>query len=60
MSCGTVLIGYYDYLGTRPKNSHMAIIVTGRSFKSNKTEFGNIHGTQFWGILSQGDSHNIR
>ena len=27
---GTVLIGYYDYLGTRPKNSHRPIIVTGR------------------------------
>ena len=26
----TVLIGYYDYLGTRPKNSHRQIIVTGR------------------------------
>ena len=26
----TVLIGYYDYLGTRPKNSHRPIIVTGR------------------------------
>ena len=26
----TVLIGYYDYLGTRPKNSHRLIIVTGR------------------------------
>ena len=24
---GTVLIGYYDYLGTRPKNSHRAIIL---------------------------------
>ena len=27
---GTVLIGYYDYLRTRPKNSHRPIIVTGR------------------------------
>ena len=27
---GTVLIGYYDYLGTRTKNSHRPIIVTGR------------------------------
>jgi len=26
----TVLIGYYDYLGTWPKNSHRPIIVTGR------------------------------
>ena len=26
----TVLIGYYDYLGKRPKNSHRPIIVTGR------------------------------
>ena len=26
----TVLIGYYDYLGTRPKNSHRPVIVTGR------------------------------
>ena len=26
----TVIIGYYDYLGTRPKNSHRPIIVTGR------------------------------
>ena len=26
----TVLIGYFDYLGTRPKNSHRPIIVTGR------------------------------
>ena len=27
---GAVLIGYCDYLGTRPKNSHRPIIVTGR------------------------------
>ena len=26
----TVIIGYYDYLGTRPKNSYRAIIFTGR------------------------------
>ena len=26
----TVLIGYYDYLGTWPKNSHRPIIVTGQ------------------------------
>ena len=26
----TVLIGYYDYLGTRPKKSHRPIIGTGR------------------------------
>ena len=26
----TVLIGYYDYLGTRLKNSHRPILVTGR------------------------------
>ena len=29
-SITTVLIGYYDFLGTRPKNSHRPIIVTGR------------------------------
>ena len=29
LESGTVLIGYYDYLGTRPKNSHRLIIVTG-------------------------------
>ena len=23
-------------------------------------EFGNSHSVRFWGILSQGDSHNIR
>ena len=28
----TVLIGYCDYLGTRPKNSRRLIIVTGRYF----------------------------
>ena len=27
---GTEDIGYYDYLGTRGKNSHRQIIVTGR------------------------------
>ena len=27
---GTVLIRYYDYLGTRPKNSYRPISVTGR------------------------------
>ena len=27
---GTVLIGYCDYLRTRPKNSHWPIIVTGQ------------------------------
>ena len=26
----TVLIGYCDYLGTRPKSNHRPIIVTGR------------------------------
>ena len=26
----TAFIGYYDYLGTQPKNSHWPIIVTGR------------------------------
>ena len=26
----TLVIGYCDYLGTRPKNSHTAIIVTGQ------------------------------
>ena len=30
VSSSTVIIGYYDYLGTRPKNSHRPIIVTGR------------------------------
>ena len=25
-----VIFGYYDYLGTRPKNSHRPIIVTGQ------------------------------
>ena len=26
----TVIIGYHDYLGTRPKDSHRPIIVTGQ------------------------------
>ena len=30
LQSATVLIGYYDYLGTRPKNCHRPIIVTGR------------------------------
>ena len=27
---GSVIIGYYDYVGKRPKNSHRPIIVTGQ------------------------------
>ena len=50
---GTVLIGYYDYLGTWPKNSHRQIIVTGRQFLSTNMTFGISHNTLFWVILSQ-------